>query len=350
MLLIRHWQWCVGALLLFGACVVSAEIRGADIYAEATDQWKRLRRMCNDLTGEFEHTVRILSSNPDKPTLICTGTFVLKGDEGWIRFVDPPAPRSNASDGGERVYGRLKENTFALRKRQGEHEYLLRSFAPSSTDATDFFEGHLRSYAFLPWCAESLDLTRLANDSGFTLISMTRDPERPASVQMNARFVVTGHKGSPGEFSDQVTLEANLDTNRCWTLNSYESSIVRLQNGRTSQFKMKSTIDYRSVDQNPLFIPIRRRSVLSDSAGTEKVVHTVDYKAWNAAQVVEESQIGLSAFGLPEPPSITPQSRPAIPGYLWFIGAAVFCLLVSVVLFRVARSKAARLSASGPAG
>jgi hypothetical protein len=298
------------------------------------------------LRGSFAHFAQMLPKAKNPENLLSEGTFIISGESAWIRFKDPKPNDAVHKSKPERVYGKTPNYIFSLRRRAGEAEYLLSAFNQPNAQLYEEVNESFQVYLSPLWGLEHRNLSDIEMDPNFKIESIYRDQSDHSLVKLKAKYSATRFSGTPSERVEDVRFVAWLDTRKHWAIHSYDSTITTTQRGKQFTLTLKTKIEYSDQPGASLPTPLRRITVGVDAQGIERIVHRIEYSDWVWGKSATESEVGLTAFGLPEPAASSNGSRRSIPGYLWFIAGAGLCILGSVALIRLVRAKFAPVGVS----
>jgi hypothetical protein len=191
-------------------------------------------------------------------------------------------------------------------------------------------------YGGVPWSIERRRLTDLETDPQFVLSALRREATGENLMRLDARLSEVKFKGQPNELHQTTTMTVYLDPGKGWAVRSYESKIRRSFANATNNLLAKGTVEYRN--DVPAFppVPLRQKLVMCDPDGTERVTMITEFPEWKYRDEIEEEELGLTAFGLPEPVGV-PQRGRRVPNYVWFIAAAAGCAILGAGFRYLAR-------------
>jgi hypothetical protein len=237
----------------------------------------------------------------------------------------------------EKVFGKDPRYVFALQRGAGAESFVLTSFGQPNPQDDEFLQDSVALYGGVLWSVDTKRLVELETDPQFTLDSMRREGTGENLVRMDARLSEVKFKGRPNELRRTSVMTVYLDPARFWAVRSYESKINVSMPKNSYSDLAKGTVEYQGAGGAFPPVPIRHKIVLCNPDGTERVTNLTEFSEWKYRDRIQDDELGLAAFGLPEPPEYRQEKR--TPNYVWILAVAGICGILGIGFRYLARKR-----------
>ncbi len=311
------------AFLLMGSSPV--------LYAQSVDlreverDWQSLEQACRRRVIRFKLTNPPTSSG--KLILPQSGRCLVDGPSGWLSAQSSTA----APPQKDEVFGMHRDYAFQLLRRTPDSPYLLKSL--DKQDAPPFLKRWQQrmSLSFccdLPWGGVDKPLRVWLKEPGFQLKSSRREVEAGIPLVV-LECTYSPPNGQHNFYFTRTTIK--LDPSNRHRFHSVQ--------GEFNLGTFSGKAEYAENDRDR---PVPIRYTTTQEVKGSKAVWVCEYHEWKYPdQPIPENELGLTAFGIPEPAWSKPLPRSR--SWIWISASLVGSVALAAMFIRLRRRDPGRV-------